>query len=984
MSLKRQEAIVPFTMVSTPSFIESARATTMRSLPGSVAGDGTSDEMSPGKKTAARVGRGADEASPAPKEVKRSAAAGSWRENANRCVDRGGSNVQVGDCNNDEGCMSRTSGSAGGSEKSMSRTKPVSVQAAKKPSSDSTETCSRRTDAVPECVNTEFSLKCTPDVVAKKGCKKRKVDLELEGEPSGMTKPHAKKKRGDKNKKSPPKNLASRCDRKKSGAGSCRSSVALDDMADVSSSVNPSGASTIPQSSGEASHYQSSKDIKCREHEQQPRFHAAGHSRTTSDVGKTTQGAASPKSRARRGQEMIRRAGAQSSSKTENRQRSCAHQGVPRGVSTSINNQTFLGLRFVITGFLNELKIQKLERAILQGGGLVQEDLTPPLSQPRRARLAEAFARPSATEEELVISAMSTCKWLGCSSDGNANDVVVAISHPLASREAGYVLALSTGTPLLHHLWISDSLAQGRALPAAPYLLPGVRETSKRRQAGAARAAAAISAPAGASILRKQKRGAGNSCSRESVDESDTSATAASAITIARAAVAKVVAKPGTPLNGMSVGVAHACPDTCGSWVKTLKCAGAQTVREILASVSFDQGYRGDDGDDRIGEDSPARSNRPRRSGRRGGERRLLGKALRSLLADLDCVLCDYPGAWGGIAPRSTVRTAPGVVGCVTSPAWLGRLSTQSPQQGSTLSRGMPATSHKLSAGRRHSDNDSAGEAISFLYTLVEAAKLEGVPVVSLSWAAHCVMRGTRIKWQSSPEYLAPFTKLTASTIFNPQRESTNGRLSGGGSVLSFDRRNRTTSILVYISRQGVRYEVNDHARFDNGIVGNIADPTDNNACKRNINERPPRSFLDSSKEKKSSGVARIVSLSRADNGAVFVTLEPLQASAAAVRTTGNDSCSRMLSRGDSVVVAGPSMDSSLSRGRARRANQLLTTVASCSRRTTTCQRLNVEASCLRGRVTVLKAREFDIRRGYCVRDPDVYVCRVMSSFKSS
>lgn len=969
MSSGRQATTVPSTMVPSPSVAKSGKATT----------------VCPGKRKAAaraeprkRVGHGAGGTSPAPKVSERNAVAGSWREDADRRVGGGGSNVPVGRCNSDAGWISSrsrsagipTSGSADGAKKSMSRSKSVRVRSAKKLCSESTEACSRRTDAVPGCSNAQFSLNRAPEFAAGGRGKKRRVDLELGDGPSGTTRPPTKKKRGRIEKNAPPKDSASRRGRR---------SPALDGAAaaDVSCSVNPPATSAMPQPAGEASRHQTPKDNKSREQEQQSRLRAMGYPGTTVDAGKTTeQATASPKGRIRRGQEMVRQAGAQSSSAVTKQHPSPAHQGLPRAVSSSANNRTFLGLRFVVTGFLDELKIRMLERAILEGGGLLQEGMTPPLSQPRRSRITGPSAGPSAAAAEFVIPAVSTRRGRGHPSDGHCDDVVVAVSHPSASREAGYVLALSTGTPLVHHLWISDSLAQGRARPAAPYLLPGVRETSKRRQVEAARMAAVISAPADASILRKHKTGGtGIRSRREGTDDSD--APVANAIVIARAAVAKVVAKPGTPLNGMSVGVAHACQNTCASWAKVLKSAGAQTVNEIVAPFPLDQGYDGDDGYDEIGAGSPAGNNRSRPVGCRGGENRVLGERLRSLLAGLDCVLCDYPGAWGDITPGTTMRRVPGVVDSGTSPAGLGRLWRKSTQQSFTLSSKTPTTYRNLSAGRRHGDNASAGKGFSFLHTLVKAAKLDGVPVVSLSWAAHCVIRGARIKWQSSPEYLAPFAQLMTSFTVNPRRGSNNGGISGRGGVFSspvpFAGCNKATSILVFVSREGVRYEVNDHARFDDGIVGSTAAATGKNAGRNNSSiKRPPGSFSDTSKEGGSSGIGRIVSLSRAENGGVFVTLEPLQVSAAAVRTTssGGGSSSRVLSAGVPVVVAGPSMDSSVSRGRTRRANQL-TTVAGGSG-SATCGRLKAGSACLRGRVTVLRAQEFDDRRGYCGRDPDV------------
>lgn len=135
----------------------------------------------------------------------------------------------------------------------------------------------------------------------------------------------------------------------------------------------------------------------------------------------------------------------------------------------------FAGLSFVLVG-LPEPLCQEVEGLIVASGGLVLEDM-PPRPRDRFERLPPA----GATAAEAARRGKR-----GRDAEG---EVAVVVSVPAASRLPRYVLAIATGTPLLHHLWVSDSAAEGRALPPASYLLPGAREASRRRQAlaGAAR-----------------------------------------------------------------------------------------------------------------------------------------------------------------------------------------------------------------------------------------------------------------------------------------------------------------------------------------------------------------------------------------------------------------------------------------------------------------------------------------------------------------
>lgn len=204
----------------------------------------------------------------------------------------------------------------------------------------------------------------------------------------------------------------------------------------------------------------------------------------------------------RRGQEMVRQAGAAARSTSEKQAAATTGPSAVRRTAVArIGNTTFAGLGLVLTGF-HEKKTRELERAIRQGGGRVLEGI--PLQRtPEQSFCGRRFkvhTETSRTRGHPAVTgaapAVAPAVKLGTTMNGGDvmvektdNLVVVAVSHPAGSRLLGYMLALATGTPLVHHFWVSDSLAQGQALPAASYLLPGVRATSRRRQAEAARAA---------------------------------------------------------------------------------------------------------------------------------------------------------------------------------------------------------------------------------------------------------------------------------------------------------------------------------------------------------------------------------------------------------------------------------------------------------------------------------------------------------------
>lgn len=896
----------------------------------------------------------------------------SWSGDADRRIEKAGSGVQVRRVNSDEGWMSSrrqekivedtvTESARKVSGRQMARSKAVPVGSDKVSHSNSKGEGKRRAGVGPSNGKAKVSLKRGREVVTMRNDgKKRADDIEAEHDSSTMRPPKKKPKGVGRGKEAPPKDsLSSSRHCKKSGAegcsspGDCSSPGCSAASADVPF-PSISAARSNPRHRAQASDPTSSSR-KLREHGQQhaPRHVTDKHRASTVTARGPTQATPSSKGRVRRAREM---AGAAQASVSK--QHAAPTHGLDRFQSpSSSTSSTFLGLSFVITGFLDEVTVREVERTVLEGGGRLQEDMPSPRSQSRR----------------------------GERSSQDNDDVVVAVSHPAASREPGYMLALSAGTPLVHHLWISDSVAQGRALPAAPYLLPGVRESSKRRQAEAARAAARVVTPDAIALHKQGRAGCPNGIGHARGDSDAAAAASRAAIATARAAVSQVVAKPGTPLNGMSVGIAHGRQEMCSAWAKVLRCAGAQTVREIFPVVPSD-----DDDDDADGEKLGAALLAGQETAsvagiNRGGITRG-DDAMQALLAGLDCVLCDYPDTWYD-KPGALRRLTDGA-NSRASPTGLGRLPWRTPSPASRLSscgRKTQATSAKSRYGPH---GDESGE-MPFLYRMLESARLGGVQVVSLSWAIDCVLRGARIKWQSSPEYLLPFAELS----FTPKAVSLtgiSGRTSRGGAISSplASSNRQDTSLLAFISRGGIRYEVSDHVRFEDDCriiesttAATSGEDKSSHTKKGKATYNRQGSFKDKRKEEASSGLGRIVSLSRASNGTVVVVLEPVQAYAGAYRMTSG---ARMLACGVPVVVAGPSMHSSVGRGRGRRANELLTTVTGggVGRGGAASRRLKVEGASLRGKITLVKPHEYDNRRGYCGRDPDVYVRRATSVSK--
>ncbi|CAM9556284.1 unnamed protein product, partial [Ectocarpus sp. 8 AP-2014] len=285
----------------------------------------------------------------------------------------------------------------------------------------------------------------------------------------------------------------------------------------------------------------------------------------------------------------------------------------------------FFGLSLVLVGLPVDVHRQ-VERTIVACGGRVLEDLPPP-----KIRGGLALRRPAAGAEVAAAAADASRRGrkrdivtAAASAEGK-EDVVVVVSVPSASRLPRYVLAIATGTPLLHHLWVSDSAAEARPLPASPYLLPGAREASRRRQAASSAGAAAAGTTTAAA-----KAGGGHKASR--------------------AALAKAVSKTGTPLMGMAIGVAHPSPTTCERWAQVLRAAGAQTVQRVTGDslLFFLPPREGSAAGTRTS--SPSRGTRSCSRGRRtaGASSSSSSSLQAGQLAGLDCVLCDFPGAWNG------------------------------------------------------------------------------------------------------------------------------------------------------------------------------------------------------------------------------------------------------------------------------------------------------------------------------------------------
>lgn len=789
---------------------------------------------------------------------------------------------------------------------------------------------------------------------AKAGREKRRIDLESEHDMDTIILPNKKTRTVEKGR-TKLRESASLCEHKSLGHASDRLPAGDAVDATVVSSKSPSAElktrsglprNTTPQPLGR----------KPQGGARHPRRHT-----TAGDNGKAIAPTNSPKGRSRRGQQMVRQAGARLTVQESSAAVPSHLSHNPDGAST--RSTIFVGISFVLAGFTDVCKHRDLERAIVEGGGRLLDDVPAPFSQCRVLQLTPPAPGPAAAAAAIVFPAASTGKAEE-RGESNVDDVVVVVSHPAASMEINYVLAIATGTPLVHHLWVVDSVSRGQALPAAPYLLPGVRETSKRRQAEAARAAAAVTTnPAAVGQIQRQNDcGSGRGAENRAV-------TLVRAVAIAQASVAKVVAKPGTPLNGMSIGVAHPCAETCRGWATVLKAAGAHIVRQIPAPL-----HRTWDGESlglvavtnrrNAGSlKSPIREARAGDEGIRNGRGSTRSEELLSIVAGLDCVLCDYPGVWS----RDTHVAPSG-----GSPVALSRLPCRTGLHDSTASTSSRGSGFSRNGGTPGGENTVRPDGGTiFLGEVVAAARREGVRVVSLSWAVDCVIRGARIKWQLSPQYLTPFSELSSA---NPNALPAN-RLAwnrsaavestlGVTSSISCARRG-ATSIQAFVSRDCVRYEVNDHVRFNEGTGKGAS-----KVCNRRLGQ-----FSESSKDECSSGIGRIISLERAQNGRVVVVLEPLKLSATSASKTARST--RVLTRRvEELARAGPSMESSVARGRARRAKELLTTITSGG--CVGSSRQKIYSSSLGGKVTVVTAQEFDDRRGYCGRDPDVFVRRAL------
>lgn len=212
-------------------------------------------------------------------------------------------------------------------------------------------------------------------------------------------------------------------------------------------------------------------------------------------------------------------------------------------------------------------------------------------------------------------------------------------------------------------------------------------------------------------------------------------------------AVAKVVAKPATPLNGISIGIAHPSLKICGGWTRALKAAGAQTVRQISPETPT----LGSSGDDSELATAPAGENGKMVANEEAVDRGGDGSsgAMRAIVQDLDYVLCDFPDVW---ECNNDEYGKPG--------------GTTTEQQPTMSRRGSASTT--FTPSRRSHDDSNGNSTLTrsslappcFLRELVDAARRENVPVVSLSWAMDCVFRGVRIRLQSCPEYLSPFAQV--------------------------------------------------------------------------------------------------------------------------------------------------------------------------------------------------------------------------------
>ncbi|CAM9829071.1 unnamed protein product, partial [Laminaria digitata] len=532
-----------------------------------------------------------------------------------------------------------------------------------------------------------------------------------------------------------------------------------------------------------------------------------------------------------RGRDMVRQASAQAGIDGQGAAAAAVVATPPAASQCTADTKgvTFSGLCFVLVG-LSENTARQLEDMVIGGGGRVLEDIPLLTSSDSSTWLAACGPAPSAgaaagkspgassraaaaatTTATATASARRRKKARGAE---DAVEVVVVVSVPAASRRVGYLLAIATGTPLVHHLWVNDSAAEGRALHAAPYLLPGVRETSRRRQVTSGRGISAAVSTAAA-------------------------AAAAAAAATARDTLTKVVTRPGTPLTGMTIGVAHPSPATCERWARVLVAAGAHAVRQIsgdlLREGNVEEGGKEEDaGTGKVAGTNTAGSGTRSRSARKantagddggGGGVPFLQKAL----VGTDCVLCDYPGAWA-----------------------TGDSTDCPPRQGENVPPGDASGAGTTAAG----SGSAWPPMMASLGRVVNAARREGVPVVSLSWAIDCVVRGTRVRQQSRPEYLSPFLEESLGA---------GGRPRGATAAASAAAATSPSRLLVFTSRAGDRYEVDDFVHFSTEAGTSAA---------RRVSSKDSGG---SSSSRSDYGVGRIVSLEQAGNGRIFATIEPLQ-----------------------------------------------------------------------------------------------------------
>lgn len=739
-----------------------------------------------------------------------------------------------------------------------------------------------------------------------------------------------------------------------------------------------------------------------------------------------------------RGQEMMRQASDQAKNAD-----GCTASTAAAGATTknslrkpaARSRRPFSGLSFVFVGLPERLS-RDLEVTAVCGGGLLSKNISM-IEHGCGGGGVDAHA-----EVAPACSRTHRSKRRKQGANAAAEVVIVAVSLPAASRLPEYILAVAAGIPLLHHLWISDSMSRGRAVHAASYLLPGARETSRRRQAVYGGGRAAAGPPTSGIERERSARG------REELLTVEAGVEAAEAAA-AREAVSKVVAKPGTPLIGMTIGIAHPSTLVCEIWARVLLTAGAQGARQISDATLGGH----EDGEERsmaMEERASSRTRsllareRVRRSqlaGKKGSEKadgrgddgdddghvhgahdagRERDALLLPALTGLDCVLCDFPGTW-----------------------------LYNHRKGSS-----PCASSSLPTGL-------------LLDRVVAAARHAGTPVVSLSWAVECVLRGTRVSQQSLPEYTSLFGSLAGdgrpgdtegqqgrsilrgtndvvSRFSSPLRTFASGvgvpsptdakALSPRSGCSSFAAPRR---LHAFVSQgadgREIRYEVNDYVHFCSyGVQRSEAFAVDSSRRRNDLTRKriaPGCTAVTAGRGKKRSArglggsdfdpnddgnrngnesgdliassweVGRIVLLERAAQGRIFATLDLLQtnggpltnmsSTAANTKTRGRErfrfkgggggaggAAARVGSGRRGVFVAQPSTESSVARGRVRRARELETVMersAGNRNQHGYHRKKKVDVSCLIGRVTVLTAREFDARQGYCGRDGSVY-----------